>query len=277
MFHHIQSNCFVRPSCFSFVFILALLQAGCSGPPQTTRDSSGGVPLQPKLASTVRVAALDLFNFKRRLEKKDIERFAEVIKKEQIEVLAIQGISRYPNVKTRIDFVEEFPARADMRRAFGETIDMSGQQRINAVFSIYPIQWSNKKEFDVPSAFYESALQVSIDAGIRDVIIVSTRLPEKASAKDLGACVQMIAALQTKMDKPFIVAGNLPILSKVKAPESFTDIQTTLSADAGKTVTSRVWYAQGDLFKPLSARAVKTDLGTMTVIEFGLYQPILPQ
>ena len=260
-----------------FVSVLVLLLASCSGPSQTTRESSGAAPLQPKLATTVRIATLDLFSLKRRLEKKDIERFAEVIKKEQIEVLAVQGISRYPNVKTRIDFVDEFPARADMRRAFGETIDMSGQQRVNAVFSVYPIHSGNKKEFDVPSAFYESAFQVSIDAGVRDVIVVSTRFPEKATAKDLVSCTQTIAELRTKLDKPFVVMGNLPVLSKVKAPESFADVQSLLPDDAGKTATSRVWYAQGDLFRPLSARTVKTDLGTVTVVEFGLYQPVLPQ
>jgi hypothetical protein len=267
----------VRLFLFPFVFILGIVLASCSGPSQTTRESSVVTPGQLKLVTTVRIATLDLFNLKRRIEKKDIDRFVEVIKNEQIEVLAVQGISRYPNVKTRIDFVEEFPARADMRRAFGETIDMSGQQRVNAVFSIYPIQWSNKKEFEVPSAFFESALQVSIDAGVRDVIIVSTRLPEKATTRELISCTQTIAALQTKIDKPFIVTGNLPILSKVKAPESFADIQFALPADAGKTVISRLWYAQGDLFKPVSARTVKTELGTMTVVEFGLYQPVLSQ
>jgi hypothetical protein len=261
----------------SLVFVLALLLENCSGPPRTTKESSGVVPGPPKLATSVRIATLDLFNLKRRIEKKDIERFAEVIKKEQIEVLAVQGITRYPNVKTRIDFVEEFPSRADMRRAFGETIDMSGQQRVNAVFSVYPIHWSNKKEFDVPSAFFESALQVSIDAGIRDVIVISTRLPEKATAKDLVTCTQLIAGLQATIDKPFIVTGNLPMLSKVKAPESFVDVQSTLLADAGATVTSRVWYARGDLFKLLNARTLKTELGTVTVVEFGLYQPVLPQ
>lgn len=264
---------------FSFLFVscFIVLLTGCSGPSQTVRESAGAATPQPKLATTVRVATIDFFNLKRRLEKKDIERFAEAVKKEQVEVLAVQGIARYPNVKTRIDFVEEFPARADMRRVFGETIDMSGQQRVNAVFSIYPIQWSNKKEFDVPSAFYESALQVSIDAGVKDVIIVSTRLPEKVTSKDLATCVQLIADLQTNVDKPFIVTGNLPPLNKVKAPESFADIQSSLSADAAKTVTSRLWYAKGDMFRPVSARTVKTDLGVMTVVEFGLYQPVLPQ
>lgn len=260
-----------------FVSCFIVLLAGCSGPSQTVRESTGVASPQPKLATTVRVATIDFFNLKRRLEKKDIERFAEAVKKEQVEVLAVQGIARYPNVKTRIDFVEEFPARADMRRAFGETIDMSGQQRVNAVFSIYPIQWSNKKEFDVPSAFYESALQVSIDAGVKDVIIVSTRLPEKVTSKDLGTCVQVLADLQTKIDKPFIVTGNLPLLNKVKAPVSFTDIQSALPPDVGKTVTSRLWYAQSDLFQPISVRTVRTDLGVMTVVEFGLYNPFLPQ
>ncbi len=259
-----------------FIFVLLVFLAGCSGPSRTAREASGNVSRQPRLATTVKIATLDLFNLKRRIEKKDIERLIGVVKNEQIEVLAVQGISRYPNVKTRIDFVEEFPLRADMHRVFGETIDMSGQQRVNAVFSIYPIEWSNKKEFDVPSAFFESALQVSIDAGVRDVIIVSTRLPEKATVKDLVVCTQTIAALQTKPDAPFIVAGNLPMLSKVKAPESFVDLQSDLADDAGKTMTSRVWYSQGDLFKSLNARTVKTDLGTMTIVEFGLYQPVLP-
>jgi hypothetical protein len=263
----------VRLFLVPFVFILGIALTGCSGPSQTTKEFSGVAPGQPKLATTVRIATLDLFNLKRRIEKKDIDRFADVIKKEQIEVLAMQGIARYPNVKTRIDFVEEFPARADMRRVFGETIDMSGQQRVNAVFSIYPIQWSNKKEFDVPSAFYESALQVSIDAGVRDVLIVCTRLPEKATAKDLVSCTQTIAELRTKTDKPFIVTGNLPALRKAKAPESFADIQSALPANAEQSLTSRIWYAQSDLFKPLNARTVKTDFGTMTIVEFGLFQP----
>ena len=249
---------------------------GCSAPPQTTRELPAA-SLQPKLATTVRIASIDLFNLKRRLERKDIERFADIVKKEQIEVRAVQGISRYPNVKTRIAFVDEFSSKADMRRAFGETVDMSGQQRGNAVFSVYPIHWSNKKEFDVPTAFFKSALQVSIDAGVRDMIIVSARLPEKVAGKDLATCVQTISELRTKIDLPFVVAGNLPAQGKLRSAELFADVQTALPPDAAKTMTSRVWYAPGDLFRLQNARTVKTDLGTVTIAEFGLYQPILPQ
>jgi hypothetical protein len=265
----------VRLPRYSILFLVLI--TACSGPPQAAKETTTVASPQPKLATTVRVASIDFFNLKRRIEKKDVERFAEVVKSEQVEVLAVQGITRYPNVKTRIDFVEEFPARSDMHRSFGETIDMSGQQRVNAVFSMYPIQWSNKKEFDVPSAFYESALQVSVDAGVSDVVIVSTRLPEKITSKEFGACVDVLASLQPGNGKPFVVTGNLPPLDKVKAPAAFVDIQAALSPEAGKTTSTRLWYTQAPLFKPIAARTVKTDLGMMTVVEFGLYQPAIPQ
>jgi hypothetical protein len=106
---------------------------------------------------------------------------------------------------------------------------------------------------------------------------VSTRLPEKLTSKELATCADVLASLQTNAEKPFIVTGNLPLLTNVKMPESFTDIQSALPADAGKTISSRLWYAQSAVFKPINARTVKTDLGVMTIVEFGLYQPVLPQ
>jgi len=221
---------------------------------------------------TVRMASIDLSSYGKRIEKKDIERLSAALKREQIEILAVQGIARYPNVKTRVDFVNELAAQMDMRHAFGESIDISGRQQGNAVFSVYPIRSNQKKEYDVPSAFYESALQVSIDAGVRDVVVVSTRLPAKATAPELTKCVQTIAGLQKTPDGPFIVTGNLPALKKSGQPEVFTDIQSSLPDGSGKLLTSRLWYMQGDLFRVVSARAVKTDLGTLTVAEFGLYQ-----
>ena len=249
--------------------------AGCSAPPQATRSEIPAPP-KPKLALTVKVASVDLSNYGKRIEKKDIERFSSSLKREQIEILAVQGITRYPNVKTRVDFVNELAAQMDMRHVFGESIDISGRQQGNAVFSIYPIRSNQKKEFDVASAFTESALQVSIDAGLRDLILVSTRLPARATGPDLAKCIQTIAGLQTTTS-PFVVTGNLPPVKKGSESDMFADIQSSLPDGAGKQLTSRLWYVPGDLFYVISASVVKTDLGTLTVAEFGLYQSSLPQ
>jgi endonuclease/exonuclease/phosphatase family metal-dependent hydrolase len=264
--------------CFSIsvAFSGALLLTGCLAPPKTTKAEAPAPP-QPKLALTVRVASVDLSGYGKRIEKKDIEQLSSALKREQIEILAVQGIARYPNVKTRVDFVNELASQMDMRQAFGESIDISGRQQGNAVFSMYPIRSNQKKEYDVPSPFYESALLVSIDAGVRDVVVVSTRLPAKAPAPELTKCVQTIAGLQKTPDGPFIVTGNLPVLKKGGQPEVFTDIQSSLPEGSGKLVTSRLWFTAGDLFKLLNARTVKTELGTLTVAEFGLYQPVSSQ
>jgi hypothetical protein len=258
------------------LFIAMAFLAGCTAPPQAARTKASAPPT-PKLALTVKVATVDLSNYGKRIEKKDIERFSASLRREQIEVLAVQGITRYPNVKTRVDFVTELAAQMDMRQVFGESIDISGRQQGNAVFSIYPIRSNQKKEFDVASAFTESALQVSIDAGVRDFILVSTRLPARATGQDLAKCIQTISGLQATPASPFVVTGNLPPVKKGSESEIFADIQSSLPDGSARQLTSRLWYVPGELFHVVGARVVKTDLGTLTVAEFGLYQPLPPQ
>ncbi len=259
---------------FPAVFIIVTLLAGCSAPLKVAKTEISAPP-KPKLALTLRVGSVDLSNYGKRIEKKDIERFSATLKREQIEILAVQGITRYPNVKTRVDFVSELAAQMDMRHVFGESIDISGRQQGNAVFSVYPICSNQKKEYDVASAFTESALQVSIDAGVRDFVLVSTRLPVSAIDEELAKCIRTITGLQPTPASPFVVTGNLPSVKKGSEAERFADIQSSLPD--GARPTSRLWYVPGDLFQVVTARAVKTDLGTIVVAEFGLCQPSLSQ
>lgn len=252
--------------CAGLVFLSA-----CSTTPKATSTES--VPVsQPTLATSVRLACLDLAKYGKRIEKKDVERFAAAVKQEQIEILAVQGITRYPNVKTRIDFVSEFASRSDMRHVFGESTDIMGRQTGNAVFSVFPIRSNQKKEFDVPSAFSEYALHVAIDAGLRDVAIVSTWLPANAPPEDVAKCVRTINDLRPTPETPFIVSGNLPGVKQTRNAEIYTDVQLSLPEGSARQISSRLWYAQRELFKLIQARTVKTDFGVLTVADFGLFQ-----
>jgi len=253
-----------------------LFVSACYAPPKTTKAEPEALP-QPTLTTSVKMACIDLSKYGKRIEKKDVERFAAILKREQIEILAVQGITRYPNLKTRVDFVSELASQADMRHAFGESTDIMGRQLGNAVFSVYPIRSNQKKEFDVPSAFSEYALHVAIDAGARDVTVVSTGLPTNAPPEDLSRCIRTIADLRSAPEMPFIVSGNLPGLKQVRNAEAFTDIQSSLPEGSGKQLTSRLWYVQRDLFRLIQARILKTDFGVMTVADFGLYQQPRPK
>lgn len=257
--------------------IVALLITGllffmsCASPPKATKAEPTTLP-QPRLVASFKVACFNLAGYGKRIEKKDIERFAGILKREQIEILAVQGITRYPNVKTRVDFVTELAVQADLRQAFGESTDIMGRQTGNAVFSVYPIRSTQKKEFDVPSAFSEYALQVAIDAGLLDVAIVSTWLPPNAPVDDITKCVRSITGLQATPKTPFIVSGNLPVLKKTTGADLYTDIQSALPEGSAKQTNSRLWYIKRELFRLVQAGIVNTDLGTLTVADFGLYQ-----
>ncbi|MGB2868416.1 MAG: hypothetical protein WBD36_08195 [Bacteroidota bacterium] len=255
--------------------VLALVSVSifetCSTPPQTQKEE---VVAKPEL--TFNIGSVNLSNFGKRMEKKDVVAFAKTLKKEQVEVLAVQGITRYPSVPTRVDFVSELSTQADMRSAFGEMMNNSGRQTGNAVFSTYPIRSNTSKSFDVKSATFEAVLQAVVDGGVRDILILSAQFPPKASADDQSLCVKSIVALNAPYEKknPVIVAGNLPSSGSLRALGSFDDVEQMIG-EGGKA-PSRVWYASQGILKALSAHTTETDMGTMVVVQFGLFRQVQP-
>ncbi len=114
----------------SIVTLAVLFLAGCPKPVVQDTNQQSSVP-----ELTLTVAALDLTQLNRRLTKDDVSDLWNVVKREKIEVVAIQNITRYPNVATRIDLVKEFGSLSDWRTMFGELVDNSGAQTGNAVFA----------------------------------------------------------------------------------------------------------------------------------------------
>ena len=245
-----------------------LLLTGCSSPPPV-RTERAVEPPKPEMVITM--ASLNLGAHQKRLERSDVQKFLRVLKREQIDVLAVQGIARYPGVETRVDFVDELSSRGDMRSAFGEMMNNSGRQTGNAVFSSFPIRSHANTPFDgIRSVTYEASLQAVVDGGVRDLLVVSTQFPPKAPAADQARCIQSVTSLRPQEQKiPFIVAGNLP-----PSPDTtllLADIQKAFP-DA-KNQASRIWYSTDGLVQPQAAHVVETDLGTLTVARFGVFRP----
>ena len=250
------------------------LLASCSAPRkafnvEASRDAS---PSAGQPAITLAVATLDLHGLKRRIGKSDVESLAATLKRERIEVLAVQGIARYPTVKTRIDFVEALLSSVDMRHVFGETMNISGRQEGNAVFSTYPIRSHYSTEYKAKSANYESALQVSVDAGVSEAMIISTRLPENVSDRDLTSCVRTIVDIRNSVGgRPFIVAGNLPRSPELRKADNFAEVRGAPGKSEVAPQSSILWYIESEAVKLIGARSVETPLGSMVVAQFGLF------
>jgi hypothetical protein len=249
-----------------FAFILAtFLLWSCASPPNI-----GNVRVS-KPEITLQIASLDLGNLGKRIERKHVVELAKVLKREQVEVLAVQGISRYPGVSTRIDFVNELSDQTDWRNVFGEMQNISGRQTGNSIFSSYPILSHHNQSFDhVKSADFEAALQATIDAGVRSLVVVSTQIPPKATADEQTQCMKLISALNPEETHPLtIIAGNLPSSETVRATNTFTEVPPPESI---KGKIPKVWYSANASFQLLTSRAVETDLGTLVIVQLGLYR-----
>jgi hypothetical protein len=234
-----------------------LFFSGC-GPSRRAETASS----KPELS--IQVASLDFSTFNRRLEKKDVAQFAKALKREQIDVLSVRGLVRYPSVASRVDLLTELAAEADLRTAFGEMTNNSGRQIGNAVFSAYPIQSSHVQPFEgVRSGSDEVALRATIDAGVRSLSIITAEIPSKASVEDQALCARIIQSLD--QISPIVAAGNLP----VAVPAGLEDAAAALPA--GHALRSNtIWYSHGFL-KPTSVRTVSTDLGVMLIARFDVY------
>jgi hypothetical protein len=243
------------------VAIAALPMWSCS----TTPPKSESL-LKPEI--TIRIASLDLAHVRKRIDKKDILALAQIVKNEGIEVLAVQNISRYPGMTSRVDFVDELSARSDMRNVFGEMINNSGRQTGNAIFSLYPILTNRNQSFEkIKSASFEAALEAVVDAGVQPLTVVSTQFPDQASKDDQERCLKLILDMNPNPEKqPMIIAGNLPPALKTTIP--FEEV----AAREMKPTAGNLWFCSRRSLRILNSNTVETGLGHITVARFGLYR-----
>jgi hypothetical protein len=248
-----------------------LLITGCSAP-TTNKTTLNTAPREPDI--TLQVASLNLSEFNKRFGKNEIGKFAKFLKNNQVDVLSVQGITRYPGLESRVDFVKELVAKTDMRYTFGEMYNSAGRQDGNAIFSSFPQRNNHNDAFDgVKSADFEAALQSSVDGGVKDVIVVSTVLPPKASEADQFACMNIIAKKSVALpNQPMIVTGNLPISESIREKGAYEDAAESAKRANEKNLHTRIWFTKDGSLKLLGTRTVETEFGPMVIAQFGLFR-----
>ncbi len=262
-FRHSMKSC-----CIKIVGILlsAIIFWGC---PSGSRINEKETAHKPEII--LHIASLNLGVLHKRIEQRNIVELVKVLKREQVEVLAVQSISRYPGVATRVDFVEEFSAKTEWRNAFGEMMNISGRQTGNAVFSSYPILSQHNQIFEhMKREGLAAALQTTIDAGVRSLTVVSVYMPPKATAEEEVQCLRLIAPSRSDGKNPTtVITGNLPSSEAIHALYSFFEV---LQSEAAGGITPRVWYSANASLQMLTSHTVETELGKLIITQFGLFR-----
>lgn len=270
-----------------FIFLIAvtaIFVAGCSSTKEVKKEEvkkeepkkEEVPPLPPPVVKkpgdpdlVLRIASINLANFTKRIEIQDIEALNSEVQKQKIDILTLQGVNRYPEVTTRIDIIDSLGARCDMRQVFGETIEISGKQHGNAVLSTYTIRSSENTHYEgLSSNNFEAALQAVVDCGVRDVIIVSTELPEPLIEDDKRIIGNKMSSFGIQyLNDPMIITGNLPNPDELRTTAQYVTLKP-MSFDSAP----RIWYSVGNALKLISQSIESTALGAMTVAEFGLFR-----
>ncbi|MBI1805577.1 MAG: hypothetical protein HYR76_00835 [Ignavibacteria bacterium] len=258
------------------ILFLSLLLAGCPSPQQMQREEKPASAPVKKLVTPeiiIRVGSLNLTKYSKRIETNDIATFVQKLKRDSVDILTVQGITRYPGLTTRVDIVDELAARAETHKAFGETITVSGRQNGNAAFSVYQIRSSGNTHYDgLHSTNFESALQAIVDCGVRDVVVVSTELPEKASLEDQSTVVNRLGTFNNfYINHPIIITGNLPQSDALRRMVSFDEAKLARSDDV-----PRIWFSTNGSLKLLGTKIEPTVFGPMIVAEFGVFRQSQP-
>ena len=244
--------------------VVILYLCSCTTPPKAEK---GATPRKPEI--TIQIASINLANLNKRIGRNNIIELVKILKSEQVDILAVQGISRYPGIAARVDFVNELSAKTDWRNVFGEMLNISGRQTGNAIFSVYPILSHQNISWNrVISTSFDAALLATIDAGVRPLMIVSTQLPPKASAHGQARCLKMIASMNPDTtDQLTIVAGNMPTDEIIRTTNSFAEVPPL---EFAKRTTPRIWYSANTSIQLFASRSVETELGTLVIAQFGL-------
>jgi len=254
----------------AFILSLALIILIGSGCSTTPPKSENAAPAQPE--TVVQVAGLNLTDLNKRIDRSQIAEFVKVLKREQIDMLAVQGVARYPGVATRVDFVDELSSQGDLRSGFGEMLNNSGRQTGNAIFSTFPILSHFNQSFEqVKAVDFEAGIEATIDAGVRSLGIISARLPGKASTGDQAKCLSLLSSLSMPDKKqPVIIAGNLPDADTLRNFFGCVEIPRPSSVPRS---APRIWYSSSPPLKLLESHVIETSLGSMVVARFGVFRP----
>ncbi len=253
--------CLVIPLAWALTGCGASRQVATPPPAETPADPAPA-PV-PTPAMKLRIASLDVSGFSGRIEKTLVDELARLIAGRKIDLLAVQGITRYPTVRTRTDLVDELAEATGMRQAFGETINVSGRQSGNALFCTYPILSSDAHAYDgISGSGFEAALRAIVDAGTRPLVVVSTRLPDPLSAADARICATTISTMESERGTdPLIVLGNLP------APPGGGRWEEVVSDGEG---LGTLWYTPGEITVSRGGTAICT-LGTLLIADIDIF------
>lgn len=256
---------FFRILIFFLILFSGLIIDGCKPAHEVAENKVEPTPppktLEP--AITFNIASLDLSKHPTKISQQSVQKLATVLKVGDVQVLALQSVTRYPELKNKLDIIIELQKATEMYFKFGETQNFSGRQIGNAIFSIYPFHASENFEFKNFKSL-RTALNATVDVGVANLLVSSLTIPDKLSGSEQNYFVSELNKIHRNFNSPpLIVAGNI------------NSVNRKLLSDADFNIKEGIAHRQTETLKLLETRIVGTDFGKIMICKFGLFNKVV--
>ena len=186
---------------FTWVVVASLLVVcvvGCqSAPKQGT-------------AKTFRVMTYNIHHGAGLDGKVDLQRIADLIKREQADIVALQEVDKGVERTARRDCPAELAALTGMSCVFSNNLHFQGGEYGNAVLTRFPIKrWTNRHYKMLGPGEQRGLLQVVLEVQGRELVFLDTHLDARGDAAErLLSATELAEAVQPYRGRPMILCGD---------------------------------------------------------------------
>ena len=174
--------------------------------------------------------------------KIDFQRIAELIKREQADIVALQEVDKGVERTARRDCPAELAALTGMSCVFSNNFHFQGGEYGNAVLTRFPIKrWTNQHYRMLRPGEQRGLLQVVLDVHGRQLVFLDTHIDYRADDTErLMNAAEILEAIQAYRGRPMILCGDLNDTpgsrTCQKIGQQFTDTWTAAGAGDGLTI-----------------------------------------
>ena len=141
-------------------------------------------------------------------KKLDLARIAEVIRKEDADLVALQEVDRGVERTSRVDQIKELARLTRMEYAFAHNLNYQGGQYGVAVLSRFPILSVDHRRYrNLREAERRGLIRVEVEVGGQRINFVTTHLDYKDDDNRLFETKQLLDALKG-VTTPLVIAGD---------------------------------------------------------------------
>lgn len=200
--------------------------------------------------------------------KVDVRRIADLIKREQADIVALQEVDKGVERTMRRDLPAEFATLTGLTCVFSNNFPYQGGEYGNAVLSRFPIKrWANLHYKMLRPGEQRGILQLVLDVHGRELVFMDTHIDFRGDdAERLLNAAEIQELIQQYRGQPMILCGDFndtPASRPCrKIAENFIDAWASVGEGDGFTIPAGrpakridyIWIANDDSLVPLKAR-----------------------